>query len=191
MAPWPRALVILQLVDLKNAGTIYGLLEVKHNSLVVWKAGKRLIVNIDQVRLYHQRKSDENEIGVGSSDSNGSRYKSSNFESNDSQYSRNNGSGERQEAKGKKTSLKKDQSEGHTSITEKKKVQRKETAEPSTSRYNSRPRRDEKVESRSSSEKRTPQRGPVRSRRRREQQYNPYSVEQGRSCGLSTRSRRA
>ncbi|GFY43474.1 hypothetical protein TNIN_311261 [Trichonephila inaurata madagascariensis] len=62
---------------------------------------------------------------------------------------------------------------------------------PSTSRYNSKPRRGGKVESRPSSEKRTDQRGPVRSRGRREQQYSPYSMEQGRSGGLSARSRTA
>ncbi|GFX69473.1 uncharacterized protein TNCV_380421 [Trichonephila clavipes] len=114
----------------------YRVLEVKHNNLGVWRAGKRLKVNVDQVRLYHQRKSDENEIRAGSSDNNGSKCKSSSFEgvrprSNMSQYSRNN------------------------------------------------------------DEKRTHQRGPVRSRGRREQQYTPYSMEQGRSCGLSARSRRA
>ncbi|GFX66595.1 hypothetical protein TNCV_1795061 [Trichonephila clavipes] len=48
-----------------------------------------------------------------------------------------------------------------------------------------------KGEFRSSSEKRTHQRRSVRSRGRREQQYSSYSVEQGRSCGLSARSRRA
>ncbi|GFX70628.1 hypothetical protein TNCV_876021 [Trichonephila clavipes] len=62
---------------------------------------------------------------------------------------------------------------------------------PDTSRYNLRPRRRKKVESRSSSEKRTHQRGQVLSRGRRDQQYSPYSMERGRPCRLSTRSRRA
>ncbi|GFV69798.1 uncharacterized protein TNCV_431171 [Trichonephila clavipes] len=49
-------------------------------------------------KTYHQRKSDEKEIRTSSSDSSGSRYKSNSFEgmrprSDESQYSRNNGSG--------------------------------------------------------------------------------------------------
>ncbi|GFY17279.1 uncharacterized protein TNCV_1090531 [Trichonephila clavipes] len=60
------------------------------------------------------------EIGTSSSDNISSSYKS-NFEgrqprSNESQYSRKNGSGERRELEGKGTSLKKDQGERHTSI---------------------------------------------------------------------------
>ncbi|GFT21832.1 uncharacterized protein TNCV_3179421 [Trichonephila clavipes] len=76
--------------------------EARCSDPVVWKAGKRLTVNIDQVRLYHQGKHVVNEIGVGSSDSYGSRCQSNSFESvrprsNELQYSRNNGSGERRE----------------------------------------------------------------------------------------------
>ncbi|GFY51037.1 hypothetical protein TNIN_311371, partial [Trichonephila inaurata madagascariensis] len=52
---------------------------------------------------------------------------------------------------------------------------------PSTREYNLQPRRGAKVESRPSSEKRTQQGGPVRSRGSREkQQYRPYADEQGR-----------
>ncbi|GFS49729.1 hypothetical protein TNIN_278271 [Trichonephila inaurata madagascariensis] len=61
---------------------------------------------------------------------------------------------------------------------------------PSTSGYNLIPRRSAKVESRPSSEKRTQQGRPVRSRGIREQQYSPYAEEQRRSGGRSTRSRR-
>ncbi|GFU15826.1 hypothetical protein TNCV_2367771 [Trichonephila clavipes] len=61
---------------------------------------------------------------------------------------------------------------------------------PSTSCYNLRPRRGAKKEYRPSNEKRTQQRGPVRSRGNREQQYSPYDEEQRRSDGRSTRSRR-
>ncbi|GFU78855.1 hypothetical protein TNCV_2834861 [Trichonephila clavipes] len=43
----------------------YRVLQVRNNNLVVWKEGKILTVNIDQVRFYHQRKSDENVIRVG------------------------------------------------------------------------------------------------------------------------------
>ncbi|GFW45825.1 uncharacterized protein TNCV_4495451 [Trichonephila clavipes] len=76
----------------------YRVLEVKQNNLVIWRSGKRLTVNVDQVRIYHRRKSDEMEIRTGSSDSNSSRYKSSIFESvqrrsNESQHGRKKGSG--------------------------------------------------------------------------------------------------
>ncbi|GFU69083.1 hypothetical protein TNCV_4458101 [Trichonephila clavipes] len=89
-------------------------LKVQNNNLILWKAGKKLMVNIDQVRFYHQRKSDENVIIVGNSDSSGSRYQASSFEgvrprSDWSQNSKNMGSGERRETKEKMTGHKEDQ----------------------------------------------------------------------------------
>ncbi|GFU93670.1 uncharacterized protein TNCV_3497211 [Trichonephila clavipes] len=45
----------------------YRVLDVKNNNVVIWKAGKRLTINIDQVQIYRQRKCDETEIGTGSS----------------------------------------------------------------------------------------------------------------------------
>ncbi|GFY31540.1 hypothetical protein TNCV_4693841 [Trichonephila clavipes] len=59
------------------------------------------------------------EIRTSSSDNNSSSYKSNNFEgrqpvSNESLYSRKNGSGERRELEEKGTSIKKDQGERHT-----------------------------------------------------------------------------
>ncbi|GFU76097.1 uncharacterized protein TNCV_677761 [Trichonephila clavipes] len=180
--------------------------EARRNTKPKHEIGRNIIINgdemfefrsqhIDRVRLYYQRKSDENEIRAGSSDSNVSRYKSNSFEgvrsrSNESQYSWNNGSDERREIKEKETGLKDNEDEGAYEYY-RKKGQREETAIPGTSRYNLRPKRGKKMESRPSSEKRTHQRRPVRSTGRREQQYSPYSVEQGRSCGLSARSRRA
>ncbi|GFW12944.1 uncharacterized protein TNCV_3328761 [Trichonephila clavipes] len=59
----------------------YRVLELKNNNLVIWGSGEKLTVNVDQVRIYHRRKSDEMEIRTGRSDSNSSRHKSSNFES--------------------------------------------------------------------------------------------------------------
>ncbi|GFY12064.1 uncharacterized protein TNCV_4975641 [Trichonephila clavipes] len=59
----------------------YRVLEVKNNSIVIWRSGKRLMVNVDQVRIHRHRKWDEMEIRTGSSDSNSSRHKSSSFES--------------------------------------------------------------------------------------------------------------
>ncbi|GFV75434.1 uncharacterized protein TNCV_1482801 [Trichonephila clavipes] len=36
----------------------YGVLEVRNNNLIIWKKGKRVTVNIDQMRVYHARQSD-------------------------------------------------------------------------------------------------------------------------------------
>ncbi|GFW88502.1 uncharacterized protein TNCV_3552711 [Trichonephila clavipes] len=36
----------------------YGVLDVKNNNVVIWKAGKRLTINVDQVRIYRHRKCD-------------------------------------------------------------------------------------------------------------------------------------
>ncbi|GFW04705.1 uncharacterized protein TNCV_3897571 [Trichonephila clavipes] len=104
----------------------YKVLKVQHNNLLVWKAGKRLTVNIVQVRLYHQKKSDENVISVRISNGSGSGYQASSFEgvrprSYWSQNSKNNGSGERREVKGKRTGLKKDRGDGRTTVTDKRK----------------------------------------------------------------------
>ncbi|GFW41267.1 hypothetical protein TNCV_1002601 [Trichonephila clavipes] len=46
---------------------LYRVLEVKNNNVVIWKAGKTLTVNVDQVRIYRLRKCDEIEIRTGSS----------------------------------------------------------------------------------------------------------------------------
>ncbi|GFV22598.1 uncharacterized protein TNCV_2077901 [Trichonephila clavipes] len=83
---------------------------VKQNKLVVWRSGKRITVNVDQVRPYHHRKSDEMEIRTSSSDNNCSSFKSNNFEgmqprSNELQYSRKNGSAESRELDEKGTGL--------------------------------------------------------------------------------------
>ncbi|GFW23552.1 hypothetical protein TNCV_3806491 [Trichonephila clavipes] len=42
----------------------YRVLSVRNNSVVIWKAGRRITVNIDQMRIHHQRKSDEGVISV-------------------------------------------------------------------------------------------------------------------------------
>ncbi|GFW21934.1 uncharacterized protein TNCV_4822171 [Trichonephila clavipes] len=65
------------------------------------------------------------EIRTSSYDINSSSYKSNNFESmqprsNESQYSRKNGSGERRELEEKGISFKKDQGEKHTDKTDKR-----------------------------------------------------------------------
>ncbi|GFX63484.1 uncharacterized protein TNCV_104921 [Trichonephila clavipes] len=94
----------------------YRVLEVKNSNVVILRSGKRLTVNVDQVRIYRHRKCDEMEIRTGSSDSNSSRHKSSSFESvqrrsNESQYSRKKGSGVKREFEEKEMSYKVDQGE--------------------------------------------------------------------------------
>ncbi|GFU68912.1 uncharacterized protein TNCV_4882391 [Trichonephila clavipes] len=58
----------------------YRVLDVKNNNVVIWKAGKRLTINVDQVRIYRHRKCDEMEIGTGSSDNGSLRDESSGFD---------------------------------------------------------------------------------------------------------------
>ncbi|GFV00961.1 uncharacterized protein TNCV_1387751 [Trichonephila clavipes] len=58
----------------------YRVLDVKNNNVVVWKAGKRLMIYVDQVRIYRHRKCDETEIGTGSSDNGSLRGESSGFD---------------------------------------------------------------------------------------------------------------
>ncbi|GFW68564.1 retrovirus-related Pol polyprotein from transposon 412 [Trichonephila clavipes] len=58
----------------------YRILDVKNNNVVIWKAGKRLMINVDQVRMYRHRKCDETEIGTGSSDNGNLRDESSSFD---------------------------------------------------------------------------------------------------------------
>ncbi|GFU74677.1 uncharacterized protein TNCV_2457441 [Trichonephila clavipes] len=58
----------------------YRVLEAKNNNVGIWKLGKRLTVNVDQVMIYRHRKCDEIEIRTGSSDSNSSRHESSSFD---------------------------------------------------------------------------------------------------------------
>ncbi|GFX74600.1 retrovirus-related Pol polyprotein from transposon 17.6 [Trichonephila clavipes] len=54
-------------------------LDVKNNNVVIWKAGKRLTINEDQVRIYRHRKCDETKVGSGSSDNGSLRDESSGF----------------------------------------------------------------------------------------------------------------
>ncbi|GFS66658.1 retrovirus-related Pol polyprotein from transposon opus [Trichonephila clavipes] len=81
----------------------YKVLEVKNNNVVIWKAGKRLTVDVDQVRIYRHRKCDDMEIRTSSLDINSSRGISSSFEtvqrrSNELQYGRKKGSDVKRES---------------------------------------------------------------------------------------------
>ncbi|GFW91135.1 uncharacterized protein TNCV_1760091 [Trichonephila clavipes] len=58
----------------------YRVLDAKNNNVVIWKAVKRLTINVDQVRIYRNRKCDEAEIGTGSSDNGSLRDESSGFD---------------------------------------------------------------------------------------------------------------
>ncbi|GFT01554.1 c2H2-type domain-containing protein [Trichonephila clavipes] len=75
----------------------YRVLDVKNNNTVIWKAGKRLTTNVDQVRIYRHRKCDETEIGTGNSDNGSFHDESSGFDrgqrrSNDSRDGKKKGS---------------------------------------------------------------------------------------------------
>ncbi|GFU65305.1 uncharacterized protein TNCV_315141 [Trichonephila clavipes] len=58
----------------------YRVLDVTNNNAVIWKAGKRLTISVDQIRIYRHRKCDETEIGTGSSDNGSFRDESSGFD---------------------------------------------------------------------------------------------------------------
>ncbi|GFY23009.1 retrovirus-related Pol polyprotein from transposon 17.6 [Trichonephila clavipes] len=75
----------------------YRVLDVKNNNVVIYKVGKRLTINVDQVRIYRHMKCDEREIRTGSSDSKSLCDEASSFDrvqrrSSESQYGRKKGS---------------------------------------------------------------------------------------------------
>ncbi|GFW30814.1 uncharacterized protein TNCV_4089341 [Trichonephila clavipes] len=96
----------------------YRVLDVNNNNVVIWKAGKRLMINVDQVRIYRHRKCDETEIGTGSSDNSSLHDEASGFDrvqrrSNESQDGKKKGSEE------KGLSFENDQGEKHTNKSNK------------------------------------------------------------------------
>ncbi|GFX74692.1 uncharacterized protein TNCV_3121221 [Trichonephila clavipes] len=102
----------------------YRVLDVKNNNVVVWKAGKRLTINVDQVRIYRHGICDETEIGTGSSDNRSLRDESSGFDkvqrrSNESQDGKKKGAKVKRELEEKGLSFKNDQGERHTNKTNK------------------------------------------------------------------------
>ncbi|GFV07890.1 uncharacterized protein TNCV_306381 [Trichonephila clavipes] len=81
---------------------------------VIWKAGKRLTINEDQVRIYRNRKCDETEIGTGSSDNGSLRHESSGFDrvqrrSNESRDGKKKGSEGKREMEEKGLSFRNNQ----------------------------------------------------------------------------------
>ncbi|GFY16846.1 uncharacterized protein TNCV_4338471 [Trichonephila clavipes] len=145
----------------------YRVLDVKNNNVVVWKAGKRLTINVDQVRIYRHRKCDETEIGTGSSHNGSLRAESSGFD--------------RIQRRSKELQ------DGKKKGSEKENPKREETLTPTTSGYNLRPRGGNKVESRPAIEWKTQQGGPVRSRKGRGRNDSPYIEEQSRSNNKNAR----
>ncbi|GFS58697.1 uncharacterized protein TNCV_4518431 [Trichonephila clavipes] len=98
---------------------------VKNNNVVIWKAGKRLTINVDQVRIYRHRKCDETEIGTGSSDNGNLRDKSSGFDrvqrrSNDSRDGKKKRSERKRELEEKGLNFRNNEGEKHTNKTDKR-----------------------------------------------------------------------
>ncbi|GFX02352.1 uncharacterized protein TNCV_2285201 [Trichonephila clavipes] len=181
----------------------YRVLDVKNNNVVIWKAGKRLTINVDQVRIYRHRKCDETEIGTGSSDNGSLRDESSGFDrvqnrSNDSRdgYKRSHesrsGGPERKFQKGSehrvpKRALSSNYRTNHSLTKLRKKSRREETVTPTTSCYNLRPRIGKRKESRPTIERKTQQGGTIRSRKGRERNDSPYIEERTRSSNKNAR----
>ncbi|GFY18244.1 retrovirus-related Pol polyprotein from transposon 17.6 [Trichonephila clavipes] len=193
----------------------YRVLDVKHNNVVVWKAGKRLSINVDQVRIYSYRKCDETEIGTGSSDKGSLRDESSSFDrvqrrSNESQDGKKKGSEVKCELEEKGLSFKNDQGperkiqKGSKNRVPKralssnyktnsnlpkfrKKSRREETVTSTTTGYNLRPRSGKRAESRPTIERKTHQGGPVQSRKSRGRNDSPYIDERTRSNNRNAR----
>ncbi|GFW19089.1 uncharacterized protein TNCV_254191 [Trichonephila clavipes] len=151
----------------------YRVLGVTNNNVVIWKAGKRLTINVDQVRINRHRKCDETEIGTGNSDNGSLRGESSGFvrvqrRSNDSRAGKKKGS--------------------ENSLTKyRKKIRREETVTPTTSGYSLRPRIGKREESRPTIERKTQQGGPSHSRKCRERNDSPYIEERTRSSNKNAR----
>ncbi|GFX41008.1 uncharacterized protein TNCV_2217061 [Trichonephila clavipes] len=143
----------------------YRVLDVKNSNVVIWKAGKRLTINVDQVRMYRHRKCEETEIGTGSSDNGSLRDESSGFDrvqrrSNESRDGKKKGLEVKHELEEKELSFRNDQGEKHTKKTNKRR--------PIPSSW---------------SEKG----GPVRSRKGRERNDSPYIDERTRSSNKNAR----
>ncbi|GFQ70101.1 hypothetical protein TNCT_344641 [Trichonephila clavata] len=48
-------------------------MKVENNNVVIWKGGKTITVNADQIQIYHPREKDEDDIETDRSDGEGSR----------------------------------------------------------------------------------------------------------------------
>ncbi|GFX88681.1 uncharacterized protein TNCV_833111 [Trichonephila clavipes] len=171
-------------------------LDVKNNNVVICKAGKRLTINVDQVRIYRHRKCDETEIGTGSSYNGRLRDESSGFDrvqrrSNDSRDCKKKGSEVKRELEEKGLSFRNNQGEKHTNKTNK----RGSLIRSISSSWSEKDRMVKKVcknerlreESRPTIERKTQQGGPVRSKKGRERNDSPYIEERTRSSNKNAR----
>ncbi|GFW02602.1 uncharacterized protein TNCV_2456161 [Trichonephila clavipes] len=161
-------------------------LDVKNNNVVIWKVGKRLTINVDQVRIHCHRKCDETEIGTGSSDNGSMRDESSGFDRVQRGSNESSGGPERKVEKGSehrvpKRALSSNYRTNYDLPKFRKKSRKEETVTPTTSGYNLRPRNGKREESRPTIERKTQQGGPVRSRKGRERNDSPYMEERTRS----------
>ncbi|PRD29114.1 UNVERIFIED_CONTAM: hypothetical protein NCL1_30375 [Trichonephila clavipes] len=147
-------------------------------------------------------------IRTGSSDSNSSRQESSSFDrvqrrSNESQYGSKKGSDVKRELEEKGISFLRKIRERDTKIRPinanhlsdqhivlgLRQRRREETVAPKTSGYNLRPRGGKGVESRPAMEMKTQQGGPVRARKSKGRNYNPYIEKRTRSDNRNARRR--
>ncbi|GFV74887.1 uncharacterized protein TNCV_1041251 [Trichonephila clavipes] len=179
----------------------YRVLDVKNNNVVIWKVGKRLTINADQVRIYRHRKCDETEIGTGSSDNGSLRDKSSGFDrvqrrSNESQDGKKKGSEVKCELEEKDLSFKNNQGperkiqkgsehrvpkralssnyKTNSNLPKfRKKSRREETVTPTTSGYNLRRLHEVGKE------------WSLDTSHREEDQFDPEKVEEGTTASTS------
>ncbi|GFY12772.1 retrovirus-related Pol polyprotein from transposon 412 [Trichonephila clavipes] len=178
----------------------YRVLDVKNNNVVIWKAGKRLTINVDQVRIYRHRKCDETEIGTGNpqikvvcamnqvvlTEYNGDQMTREMVKKKGSEGPK------RKVQKGSehrvnKTALSSNYKTNHSLTKYRKKSRREETVMPTTSGYNLRPRIGKREKSRPTIERKAQQGGPVRSRKGRENNDSPYIEERTRSSNKNAR----
>ncbi|GFW23266.1 transposable element Tc3 transposase [Trichonephila clavipes] len=136
--------------DLSNKSKTRSFSESGSRKKVIWKTGKRLTINVDQVRIYRHRKCNETEIGTGSSDNGSLRDESSGF---DRVQRRSN---ESRDGKKKESEVKRELEEKGLSF-------------------------------RNDQERKTQQGGPVRSRKGRGRNDNPYIEERTRSSNKNAR----
>ncbi|GFX20126.1 uncharacterized protein TNCV_1436861 [Trichonephila clavipes] len=157
---------------------------------MIWKAGKRLTINVDQVRIYRHSKCDKTEIGTGSSDNDSLRDESSGFDRvQRRQMSRKMVGRTRKEGSEHRVNKRNLSSKITNSVLPKyrKKSRKEEMVAPTTSGYNLRPRKGKREESRLTIERKTQQGGPVRSRKGRGRNDSPYIEERRRSSNKNAR----
>ncbi|GFU94550.1 uncharacterized protein TNCV_2645361 [Trichonephila clavipes] len=156
----------------------YRVLDVKNNNVVIWKAGKRLTINVDQVRIYRHRKCDETVIGTGSSDNGSLRDELSGFDrvqrrSNESRDGKKKGSAVKRELEEKGLSFRNNQGEKHTNKTN----TRGPFIRSIPSSWSEKGRM----------KKAKMKGGPVRSRKGRERSDSPYIEKRTRSSNKNAR----